>query len=444
MPQNEISLSQETKAIAKERVKTGSINPFVENVSRGDAPDFEQLVNFLKEESVVHDKKMKLMDHRLITSLLNDIKSAQEKEADEPKSEEKKLSRSTKAKYWGLAIAGATFFACEGFDGITAILGLLSASAGVSLGVALFFSIFSVMVFCGFGLQQIKEHLDVKFKEVPGLIEEYVNQVDELEQILELMKKILTKKNKLDPAEAQHYQAMLAMLQTRNAYIESEKVVIDKARNSRGLNVAKFTMSAVTGILFFSSGFFTGQAVALYVAGLIGSTVAATFPPILAAAVFLGVVALLVYWYLERPGIENLVGRLFKLDDEKIEQIGSDRTTTITNELGVVKSLVDDKVKIQEQEDTLVAAQVQHQQNQAQLKEVKTERDELKSQVTQKETDADRLHQRLVKSNHARFERACPATTLERTRSLSSFFHEASAQLGAQEELKSRRQSCPI
>lgn len=96
--------------------------------------------------------------------------------------------------------------------------------------------------------------------------------------------------------------------------------------------------AAVAGIIFFSGGFFAGQTVALAIASLFVASIAATAWPIIVASIAVGLAALSVYWFVERPGIENLISRWKGLDKDKIDQLCEDKY--VDRETAKIKSLI--------------------------------------------------------------------------------------------------------
>lgn len=355
-----ITLSDETRAKAAKLLaieSTGSANrDIIERMSK-DGVDFDldKLLTYLEQKPCEEQKpcdrskKLKSADAELHTMLLKDIETKLNEalSVEKQRKEIEQIKRS-KFKLGLLAVAGALFFACEGFDGVSALLGLASASAAISLGVSLVFSFLSVIVFWGFGLRQIAEHLGVEFKDAPNLVNQYVTQMDEIEQLIETTKKLLIDDADIFKEQLESYNSLLTMLRLRLIHIQKEKFELDEATKKTHLKVLKTGLSLVTGVIFFSSGFFTGQAVALSIAGLFIATASATFPPILAAAVFVGLVALMIYWYLEKPGIENFVGRKLDLDDEKLKKLDTTRTTNALANVLALTAQVKDKKELQQ------------------------------------------------------------------------------------------------
>jgi len=105
---------------------------------------------------------------------------------------------------------------------------------------------------------------------------------------------------------------------------------LDKARNAytrslenRYLIAAKFVMAAIAGVSFFGAGFFAGQSLSMWIASSVAGTVSVTFWPIILVSVVVGIAALCLYWFTQRPGLMNLVGRWFGLDKDKIDVFAS-------------------------------------------------------------------------------------------------------------------------
>lgn len=94
-------------------------------------------------------------------SLLKDLhKSLNPGQVEE---ETQKGGMTAKTKYALLALAGTVYFGCEGFDGITAMLGAFSSIPTIALFVAgTLFSVLSMVVFYSFDLVEISKNLGIK------------------------------------------------------------------------------------------------------------------------------------------------------------------------------------------------------------------------------------------------------------------------------------------
>lgn len=179
------------------------------------------------------------------------------------------------------------------------------------------FSVLSILVFYAFDLVEISHNLGVNLKSAPKMVDLYTK---ELESIKALRIKINSQWHKAKtPEELEEYLKLVEALKARRQEILDDVAKLEKALDRPALKMAKFVTAAITGVIFFSGGFFAGQTVALAIAGLFVSSISATFWPIILVSVAVGFAALAVYWFVERPGIENLIGRMIGLDKEKLK-----------------------------------------------------------------------------------------------------------------------------
>src|SRR3990167_1097479 len=309
MPNIVIPISEDTRKSAAKLFELDEAAQTANDISKHNEMSLAVLLPYLRSNTDEQNKKLKLEAARLRTLVLKDIeKKLKDQLTQGAEEEEIKKHHRNNLKFWLLAIGGALFFGCEGFDGIASIFRLASVSGVLSFAVALLFSAIAVFVFCGFELKQIANHLGVKFRDASNLVNEYVNQVDEVEGLLDTVEDLLNADSYIANNQLPDYQMTLEMLKDQLTHIQQEKMKLDEGKNKKKVRGVKLAFSLIAGGIFFSSGFFTGQAVALFIAGLF-VTASATFPPILAAAVFLGVIAFFFYWYLQRPNMENLIGQ---------------------------------------------------------------------------------------------------------------------------------------
>ncbi|AHE68274.1 hypothetical protein Loa_02744 [Legionella oakridgensis ATCC 33761 = DSM 21215] len=253
-----------------------------------------------------------------------------------------------------MAFAGTALAVCEGFDGITSVLGLFSSVpvyAVFAAGIA--FSILSVVVFYGFDLVEISKNLGVKLRHSPALLDVLLDQI---QQIKELRKKIDARyatANNLE--ELQTMRDMLAMLAIRYQALDDARESYKKALHNPYLNALKTSMALTTGVLFFGGGFFAGQSLAMVtIATLFGASVTATFWPVVLVSVAIGLAAFSIYWFVERPGLENLVGRWFGLDKDKIDLLADEEIVQKQQEkLTMLDSKIAARLESQQQLTTM-------------------------------------------------------------------------------------------
>ena len=266
-------------------------------------------------------------------------------------------TRTSKIKFIVLTILGALFAFCEGYDGISSLLGLLSSGAGaVSFVIAFACALVSVLVFAGFELNALSQQLGVSLKGIPRRLNVLVEQASDIVRVQEKVNALLSQED--DLANLKKYREWMVMLMAREDALAKEKAAYDKILSYRGLIVAKKIAAVLTGGLYFSSGFFAGQVLALAIASLVVGSVSVVCWPVLLVSIGVGVAALLWYYFLQGPALENLVGRIIGVDRDKINQLpGPDRKASEQIKAQIDKRITD-KETIQSLEARLPLASV--------------------------------------------------------------------------------------
>jgi hypothetical protein len=280
--------------------------------------DRAELVNWL-DQSFDCDKEHLLKLESLRAKLLKDLRQSNESKASIIIPTQPHTSWYKKAQFIWLAVAGTLLAICEGFDGMASMMGLLPAVSPVALFVGgLVFSAMSIAVFYGFDLVAISDNLGVSFNGVPKLLDVVLEQTREIKR---LQKHIEATFHKVDSIEEiKSLKKLTTMLKNRLDALDKTRNEYNQALNEPKLKGLKVTAALFTGALFFSGGFFTGQAMAVTMAGIMGATASITAAPVIALSCLMGLAAFSIYWYLERPGFENLVGQWFGLDQNKIDE----------------------------------------------------------------------------------------------------------------------------
>lgn len=279
--------------------------------------DKKALLAWLKSTSKIESSnKAFFLITSLRASLLKDLhKSLNPGQVEE---ETQKGGMTAKTKYALLALAGTVYFGCEGFDGITAMLGAFSSIPTIALFVAgTLFSVLSMVVFYSFDLVEISKNLGIKSTDTKKLLDVLLDEVKQIEAI----RMRLAKTAKKTKEELEEDRQLATILLQRYKDLEQIRKDLTSASNNPYLKAAKYITAGVAGILFFSGGFFAGQTVALAIAGLFVTGMAATAWPIVVAGIAVGLAALSVYWFVERPGIENLISRWRGLDKKKMDKL---------------------------------------------------------------------------------------------------------------------------
>ncbi|KTD13620.1 coiled-coil protein [Legionella gratiana] len=281
------------------------------------AIDRTSLLQWLEQSSSATESETFFLIASLQTSLLKDLNNSLGNSLPNKK-KSKKGGALAKAKFALLALAGTVYFGCEGFDGVTAIMGVLSFIPTIAFFVGgTLFSILSVIVFYNFDLIEISKNLGVKSTDAPKLIDVLL---DEFKQI-KLIRARLSKSDNKTLQMLEQDLAVAKMLLRRHEHLNEARTQLKLALDNPYLKAGRMITAGLAGIIFFSGGFFSGQAVALTVASLFVSTIAATAWPIVAAGVVVGLAAFSIYWFVQRPGIENLIRRWKGLDKERMDQL---------------------------------------------------------------------------------------------------------------------------
>lgn len=323
-----ITISKHSKQLISELAQVINDSTLQEwNKQEDDELKRLNLLNWLSL-SISSEKKSRYLLESLRVSLLKDLLEDLKKSSNQfnKEKEDKKIQSSAWYKnphFIVLAVSGTVLAICEGFDSITSVLSMFSAVSMSAMFIAgVVSSILSVLVFFGFGLVEISQNLGVKLSKSRHLLDICI---EEVEQIVELRKCIDHYYSQVtDVSEHSQLRAMVRMLQARHNDLDDARKAYLKLLNNAYLKAAKLTVAILTGLLFFGSGFFFGQSLALMVASIFVVGVTMTFWPVVLASIIVGLAAFSVYWFVERPGLTNMIGRWVGLDQDKISQFADD------------------------------------------------------------------------------------------------------------------------
>ena len=222
-----------------------------------------------------------------------------------------------------LTILGTLVAICEGFDGIVSLLGLFpNVSLVIIFAAGIIFSIFAVIVFRGFNLVAISKNLDVEIQGSRQLIDVFLDQVDEIEKLRDLI--LVTDSTTSDRSLRTLLLNMVGMLKIRYEALDEAREAYKMALRAPFLVFTKSVMAAIAGILFFGGGFFSAQTLTLAVASLFSLSDVVVFWPVYITSIIVGFAALCIYYYVESPGFKNLVGRCFNVDEDKINALANE------------------------------------------------------------------------------------------------------------------------
>jgi len=271
----------------------------------------------------------------LRASLLKDLRNSflkeKENESDlkEKENESENLPKNTsffkKLKFWILLIGGTILALCEGYDGIVAFLPLLGMPVWISQIVLVVFSLLAVIAFYAFELGQISGEIGVKLPEARRLLDVLVDQAKEINLIRKQIKNKCEKEN-----EKEFLSEMLDTLIDNQTKLNQLKKEFNDGLNKPYLHAAKIVATVLTGVIYFSGGFFASQIPVLSFLALLGITLAVTAWPVVIASILIGLAAVGVYWYVQRPAVDAFVCNIFGLDKDKINSLENCKTNVIS------------------------------------------------------------------------------------------------------------------
>lgn len=279
--------------------------------------DFLDLISRL-DSVKADDKSSRIVFESLFSSLIYDVNQTLFPNQDNLAPVEDAAPWYRKAQFILLASAGTLIAVCDGFNGIASILVLIPAiSPAVMMSAGLVFSALSLAVFYGFDLAVISTNLGVNFQSSPDLLHVLSEQITHIKQTRKKIAAHYHQEGSIEKLETM--QAMLKMVLARYHALDAFREVYANSLNNQFLKAAKFTVALMTGVLFFSGGFFTGQSMAQALVSMAFGPVSAAATSVLIVSVLAGLAAFSLYWNLERLGLENFVGQWFGLDKEQIE-----------------------------------------------------------------------------------------------------------------------------
>jgi hypothetical protein len=254
-------------------------------------------------------------------------------------------------KFWSFVIAGTVLAAYEGFDGIAALLSLVSLPAWAGY---LLFGIFvasSVACFYAFDLAQISENMGVSFAESRKLLDVLLTEA----QVISFMREYIQEKSNsvtVTVAELNEFSMLMQFMIEQQARLTKKQAIYNDRLNRPSLTIAKQVSAILSGALFFSGGFFLSQAPAEFVFALLGFSASSMAVPVIVFALAGGLAAFALYWYIQRPGLDKFMSRQFGLDKDKIDGLDKTEYNNVTkkdekttDKLRKLKQYIDDSVQ---------------------------------------------------------------------------------------------------
>jgi hypothetical protein len=279
----------------------------------------------------------------LLDDLQNSFLTPKELEAKQQKHHANQFNQ---AGFIALIIAGSMVAICEGFDGVASILGLFAAIPTIAIFAAgVVFSLLSLSLFYAFELREISQRAGVNLSKSRQLLDIFLQQVEQINEIKKIIGRRFTER--LSEDERMELRWIIIMLEDRYKALDKDREYYLAVMNKPGLKIARFITAGMAAILFFSSGYFTGQTLALTVGSLFVASIVPTFWPVIVASAAVGLAALVLYWAVYRSSLENLVGQWMGLGRENIEAFADSDVVTqqkqelerLETQLGSIESM---------------------------------------------------------------------------------------------------------
>lgn len=220
--------------------------------------------------------------------------------------------------YW-LSFAALLIIGCESFDGIASILGLFALNPWITLIVA-----------CGvcIGATLLNKLLNMIASQ-----EHYLEQQSALIHDIAVYLEDLLNTN--DNPNLTDFKELLKFLNDAQQIVNQELLQLKLSKKHIARKAAQYAITGFLSTIIFCGGFFTGQAVAFFIAGLFVAT-AATAWPVLIPAVCIGLLAATLYIVEQYPTIKNAIRHWFGFSVEGAEHAASPKH--ISQKLNVLES----------------------------------------------------------------------------------------------------------
>lgn len=271
------------------------------------------LRNYFNQSTPVIKRKDKLAKEALHHSLLVDIKRHYQQELHAPHIDEPIAVPRPSRRYYGLLLAGVILFACEGFDGIVAVLAVITQHP-------------VAMIIVGIIAAAVTVAVNLQYHHAQTTSEYLLAQWTTLNELITLVESEMTHPSADILLE---YKDLAACLRACEARITQERNVILQHHHSLMIQLTKYTVSSLIGLLVFCAGFFLGQGVGVLFAGLFSVSAAAVAWPFALVGAIVGVAAIALYLSGQVYDIHRLVARWFGYDEMALEQLSTINTESL-------------------------------------------------------------------------------------------------------------------
>lgn len=220
-----------------------------------------------------------------------------------------------------LLFFGSIVSIADGALGASTILSLLPNVPGIVVGlVCLFFSVISLAVFYAFDLVQISTNLGIKKRDVKQSLEVMELECEQLKLAIDaLCDLVISKSDKVNQ------ETGLQIIESLQSQCDALNGKLNDYRQSNRHLIAKRISSIVTGLLYFSGGYFLVAPSLALLAPLIASIFSISaasvvgLPVVISVGIIFGLTKLALYWFCERPQLEKMVGKVTGFDQDLVE-----------------------------------------------------------------------------------------------------------------------------
>lgn len=296
----------------------------------------------------------------LHTELLHDLLASMNETDVDIVANNQNTSGMSKIKFALLIAAGILVAVCEVFDGVITVLSIFSLSPAVIIGTGIIISLLSIAVFCGVDLVKISSSFEMKLNDAYKLLDTYLLQLQYIKAIRRKIDEYCLANLTAD--NLGQLERILAMLQIRFGALTEASKKINQELNGGNVYLAKKLISGASALLFFGGGFFASQSVALYIFSLVMTTpVTVTFWPIIVFSSIVGLAALSLYWYVERPELNKLISHWFGLNEENVGKLcDADLLAKEEKKLGNLKEKIISTSRLVERKNQLEQKEVEN------------------------------------------------------------------------------------
>ncbi|WP_058534442.1 hypothetical protein [Legionella saoudiensis] len=261
-------------------------------------------------------QEMEFLLLSLRTELLHDLCLAMNGDLNIANKAKNNLSWPNTVKLGLLTTAGILVAACEGFDCVVTIMSIFALPSALILASGFIFSTLSIIAFCGLELAKLSESLDIKLTEAYKLLDVYLQQYDEIKNIRKKIAKYSFLR--LPEDELHQLEQIITLLEQRFTQLRTAGNQFEEVLHCGQMHSAKVALSTISAALLFGGSFCAAQTASLCLFGLIMTTVTPASLPVLLCSTLVGLAALSLYWYVEFPGLQSVVGSWLGLDEAKI------------------------------------------------------------------------------------------------------------------------------